>query len=77
VPFHTSIQVIPSGGLRYTEVGADLFIFLLELVIFVHTKRDKIPMWDLPTVLQGLMAHPFEPLDDLSLKYLTCKTVFS
>jgi hypothetical protein len=39
-------------------------------------KRDKIPMWDLPTVLQGLMKHPFEPLEDLSLQFLTWKTVF-
>jgi hypothetical protein len=38
--------------------------------------RDKIPMWDLPTVLQGLMGDPFEPLDQLSLEYLTWKTVF-
>jgi ribonuclease HI len=40
-----------------------------------HTS-DKIPMWDLPTVLQGLMVHPFEPLQDLSIEYLTIKTVF-
>jgi hypothetical protein len=40
-----------------------------------HT-RDKIPMWDLPTVLQGLMEDPFEPLQDLSLQHLTWKTVF-
>jgi hypothetical protein len=33
-------------------------------------------MWDLPTVLQGLMADPFEPLEELSLQYLTLKTVF-
>jgi hypothetical protein len=35
-----------------------------------------MPMWDLPTVLKGLMGHPFEPLDQLSIEHLTWKAVF-
>ena len=38
--------------------------------------RDKIPSWDLPTVLKALMGHPFEPLQELSLAQLTYKTIF-
>jgi hypothetical protein len=38
--------------------------------------RDKFPTWDLPTVLKALMAHPFEPIEELSLGPLTKKTLF-
>jgi integrase len=38
--------------------------------------KDKIPVWDLPTVLQGLMTDAFNPLEELSLAQLTLKTVF-
>jgi hypothetical protein len=40
-----------------------------------HTS-DKFPIWDLPTVLKGLMEESFEPLDQLGLRELTFKTVF-
>jgi hypothetical protein len=43
--------------------------------ICAHTS-DKISTWDLPTVLQGLMKKPFEPLNQLSIEKLTLKTVF-
>ena len=32
--------------------------------------------WDLSVVFQSLSKEPFEPLQDISLKYLTLKTVF-
>ena len=38
--------------------------------------RDKLPSWDLPTVLQPLMEHPFEPIQGLSLAQLMYKTLF-
>lgn len=37
--------------------------------------RDRVPAWDLPTVLQVLKYTPFEPLDSLSLRELTHKAV--
>ena len=38
--------------------------------------RDKLPSWDLPTVLQALMEHPFEPIQELSLAQLMYNTLF-
>lgn len=38
--------------------------------------RDKLPSWDLPTVLKAMMHHPYEPIQDLSLGQLTHKTLF-
>lgn len=38
--------------------------------------RDRVPSWDLPTVLKALMAHPYEPIQELSLAQLTYKTLF-
>ena len=37
---------------------------------------DRVPAWDLPTVLQALQGAPFEPLEKLDLPTLTHKTVF-
>ena len=36
--------------------------------------RDPTPTWDLPTVLLTLSNPPFEPIGQISLKYLTLKT---
>ncbi|XP_018425159.1 PREDICTED: nucleolar protein 6 [Nanorana parkeri] len=36
----------------------------------------SVPQWNLSTVLQVLTAAPFEPLDEVSLRNLTLKTVF-
>jgi hypothetical protein len=38
--------------------------------------RDKVPSWELPWVLQGMMQEPFEPLVSLPIRELTLKTVF-
>jgi integrase len=37
---------------------------------------DRFPAWDLPIVLNAMMAHPFEPLQELPLGILTKKTLF-
>ncbi|XP_068111872.1 uncharacterized protein [Hyperolius riggenbachi] len=38
--------------------------------------RSRVPAWDLNTVLQGLCESPFEPLSQVSDKFLTLKTIF-
>ena len=38
--------------------------------------KDKLPSWDLPTVLDAMMHPPFEPIHSISLDMLTFKTVF-
>ncbi|XP_068114992.1 uncharacterized protein [Hyperolius riggenbachi] len=38
--------------------------------------RSRVPSWDLNTVLQGLCESPFEPLSQVSDKFLTLKTIF-
>ncbi|XP_068127185.1 uncharacterized protein [Hyperolius riggenbachi] len=38
--------------------------------------KSRVPAWDLNTVLQGLCESPFEPLSQISDKFLTLKTVF-
>ncbi len=35
----------------------------------------RVPSWDLSIVLQGLSGHPFEPLETVTEKILTLKTV--
>ena len=38
--------------------------------------KPMIPQWDLALVLNVLSEAPFEPLSEISLKFLTWKTVF-
>lgn len=38
--------------------------------------KDRFPTWDLPTVLEAMMKHPFEPIESIPLDMLTLKTVF-
>lgn len=40
------------------------------------TVKPLLPNWDLPSVLWRLCEHPFEPLADVELKFLTWKTIF-
>ncbi|XP_047663485.1 uncharacterized protein LOC113652359 [Tachysurus fulvidraco] len=35
--------------------------------------RRLVPLWDLPIVLEALSRHPFEPMEAVSLKYLSLK----
>jgi len=42
-----------------------------------HTPvRDKVPVWDLPVVLEALKFSPFKPLEEIDLDLLMLKTVF-
>ncbi len=36
----------------------------------------RMPTWDLAVVLEALSKAPFEPLEEVSLRFLTVKTVF-
>ncbi len=38
--------------------------------------RSRIPPWDLAVVLDALCRPPFEPIEDISDRHLTLKTVF-
>ncbi len=38
--------------------------------------RSRIPPWDLAMVLDALCRHPFEPIEEISDRHLTLKTVF-
>ena len=38
--------------------------------------KDKLPSWDLPSVLDAMMVSPFEPIQSLEMDMLTLKTVF-
>ncbi len=38
--------------------------------------RSRVPHWDLAVVLEALCRPPFEPIEDLSDRLLTLKTVF-
>ena len=39
-------------------------------------RKVSAPQWDLSVVLRMLLKEPFEPLEEVPLKYLTWKTVF-
>jgi hypothetical protein len=38
--------------------------------------KDLVPPWDLPTVLDVLAKHPFEPIDTIPINLLSYKTAF-
>ena len=50
--------------------------------LFQSFKRDRprtlrlVQPWDLTLVLRALTQHPFEPIDSISIKFLTWKTAF-
>jgi hypothetical protein len=39
-------------------------------------QRELVPPWDLPTVLDALAEHPFEPIETIPLNLLSYKTAF-
>ena len=39
-------------------------------------KAKPVPAWDLSLVFKALSQHPFEPLEEANVHYLTLKTVF-
>jgi len=63
----------PSGGL---SVGKDPLIIHFLRGTLRPAVRSRIPSWDLAVVLEGLSVSPFKPLESVSDKFLTLKTVF-
>lgn len=59
-------------------VGQHPYISRLIKGVF-HSRPPKVklfPEWNLEVVLKALEKQPFEPLNDVPLKFLTLKTVF-
>ena len=61
-----------------TSLGRDPLIthFLRGLLRLRPATRTRVLAWDLAIVLEGLSRAPFEPLDSVSEKFLTFKTIF-
>lgn len=38
--------------------------------------RPLVPLWDLSVVLEAISQHPFEPLEEVGLKFASLKTAF-
>ncbi|XDV47155.1 hypothetical protein PO909_016859 [Leuciscus waleckii] len=70
----TEAYHVPLGGLT---VGRDPLKtrFLRDTLRLRPTGHTRVPAWDLAMVLEGLSVAPFEPLDSVSEKFLTLKTV--
>jgi hypothetical protein len=56
--------------------GSTLTDFLKNLKSEVPKKSLQFPKWELCVVLRGLRLPPFEPLNEIEIKYLSFKTVF-
>ncbi|XDV35947.1 hypothetical protein PO909_005809 [Leuciscus waleckii] len=61
-----------------TSLGRDPLIirFLRGTLRLRPATRTRVPAWDLAIVLEGLSGAPFEPLESVSEKFLTFKTIF-
>lgn len=67
---HKGVDGIPIGQ------NQDLSNLLTGMYHLRPVKRNLVPNWSLPLVLNMLNKPPFEPLDKVDVKYLTLKTVF-
>jgi hypothetical protein len=64
--------------------GTDSFLLKLPKVqqffkaalLTYPPKQTLVPEWQLPEVLDALSRPPFEPIDQIDIKYLTIKTAF-
>ncbi|KAI2644945.1 ORF V: Enzymatic polyprotein [Labeo rohita] len=65
----------PLGGL---SVGKDPLVsrFLRGALRLRPPVRSRVPPWDLSLVLEALCRPPFEPIEEISDRHLTIKTVF-
>ncbi len=64
----------PMGG---QSVGKDPLItrFLRGMMRLRPRVRSRVPPWDLAVVLEALCKPPFEPIEEVSERLLTLKTV--
>ena len=75
------VNAIQAFHARYREKGSLRTHYSMATFLHGAYKRympvkDRVPSWDLPTVLQGLKRSPFEPMETIPLNLLTLKTVF-
>lgn len=69
--YHFSMKL----GLPETLIKVPLVKNFLKGVLLRNPpKRDLVPAWDLPLVLDVLSKPPFEPMEDISMRLLTIKT---
>ncbi|XP_048024136.1 LOW QUALITY PROTEIN: uncharacterized protein LOC125253920 [Megalobrama amblycephala] len=68
--YHTPL----AGG----SLGRDPLVtrFLRGTLRLRPAVRTRVPAWDLAVVLQGLSLAPFEPIEEVPVKFLTFKTLF-
>lgn len=64
-----------SGG---SDFGQDEFLSMLLKNFSLERPRQRrlVPAWDLGLVLRALQVSPYEPLDSISLKFLSYKCCF-
>ena len=66
---------VPFSGV---SLGRHPFItrFLRGTLRLRPVVRTRVPAWDLAIVLEGLSLAPFEPIEEVSEKFVTLKTIF-
>ncbi len=66
------------ASLRGQSVGRHLLVtcFLRGALWLRPPVQSRIPPWDLAVVLEALCRPPFEPIEEISDRHLTLKTVF-
>ena len=64
-------------GLDGKSVGSHALVsqFMKGVKRATATDKPLFPRWDLAVVLDGLLKHPFEPLESADIKILSLKTV--
>uniref|UniRef100_A0A2D4I5A5 Uncharacterized protein n=1 Tax=Micrurus lemniscatus lemniscatus TaxID=129467 RepID=A0A2D4I5A5_MICLE len=73
-------QVVTLLSVLFRESYSSIFHHLCRFLKGVSNLRPRVIhrylTWDLPKVLQALTEQPFEPLNSVSLQFLTLKVVF-
>ena len=66
---------VPLSG---SSLGRHPFIsrFLCGTLRLRPAVCTRVPTWDLAIVLEGLSLAPFEPIEEVSEKFITLKTIF-
>ena len=74
----SAIASVHKGGSDGSTVSFSPFLTRLFRSFFLKRppSRSLVPSWSLPAVLRVLAEAPFEPLQKVSLFFLTVKTVF-
>lgn len=71
-----SSTISASGSRHELSDSPELCSLLRSFSLERPPERKILPQWDLSLVLQCLLKDPFEPIQSVTLKHLTFKTVF-